>query len=628
MCGICGFTNFNPSKIVKNDILRKMTERLIHRGPDRDGYYRDEFCEFGFRRLSIIDLNTGDQPLHNEDCSLWIVFNGEIYNFLYLRSQLEAAGHIFQTKSDTEVIIHAYEQYGTQCVNYLRGMFAFAIWDNRKRRLFLARDRVGKKPLYYYAGKDSFVFASELKALIQHPDVPREIDPYAIDEYLTWKYIPAPRTIFKGVFKLSPASYMTVNWETNEIQTQSYWRPEYAPKLLLTLEEAQFQLRKHMTEAVQLRLVSDVPLGALLSGGIDSAIVVGLMSSLMDRPVKTFSIGFDESSHNELPYARLVAQRYHTDHHEFVVRPNAAEVLPKIAYYLDEPMADSSSLPTWYVAKIARQHVTVVLNGDGGDETFAGYRSYAAVMAYRQYSALPRVLRRGIIEPALKCFPGKLGFNNPVERARRLSAFSDLSLEQQFGRWTSLANPEIRQHIYTQEFKSLINLAPTSYNNKLKFNQLSPLDWMLAMDLTNYLPGDLLVKMDRMTMANSLEARSPFLDQQIVEFSARLPENMKRKGNIGKWLLKKTFFDLVPSEIIQRPKKGFAVPVDEWFRTGLRGMMTDAIYSFPSPLKIWFDPSIIQMYFVHHLDRKEDYGDLLWALLMLYLWLDNILQEV
>jgi len=608
-------------------VISKMTDRLVHRGPDRDGYYRDSCTSLGFRRLSIIDLNTGDQPLHNEDGSLWIVFNGEIYNFMDLRIQLEKQGHVFQTKTDTEVILHAFEQYGPQCVDYLRGMFAFAVWDTRKRSLFLARDRVGKKPLYYYPGTNAFIFGSELKALIQYPGIPRCVDPQAIDEYLTWKYIPAPRTIFEGVFKLPPAHWMSVNWETHDIQIQRYWIPEYTPKLTLSLDEVQTGLREQLTEAVRLRLVSDVPLGALLSGGVDSTIVVGLMSSLMDKPVKTFSIGFEESSHNELPYARLVARRFGSDHHEFVVRPDVANILPKISYYLDEPMADSSALPTYYVAEMARQHVTVVLNGDGGDETFAGYGSYAAVMAYRQYAALPKVVRQSMIESALRLFPDNLGFNHPLERARRLSTFSDLSLEQQFGRWTSLASPEVRQALYKLEFKSLIKVTPTTYRTGPISDNLGPLDWMLATDLINYLPGDLLVKMDRMTMANSLEARSPFLDQQIVEFSARLPEKMKRKGNIGKWLLKNTFSDLIPPEIIRRPKKGFAVPVNEWFRIDLKDMMADALDSLSSPLNTWFNQSNLQMIFTRHLDKDGDYGDLLWALLMLHLWLKNMIQE-
>ena len=624
MCGICGkLVLRDSSPPVSREQLESMAGVLYHRGPDSDGYYTNGSIGLGFRRLSIIDLFTGDQPMANEDESIWIIFNGEVYNFQELRPRLEAVGHRFRSRTDTETVIHAYEQYGVDCVQHLRGMFAFAIWD-KGRRLFLARDRLGKKPVYYYHGGDTFVFASELKALLQAPEVPREIDAQAVDEYLTWGYIPAPRAILKGVHKLPPAHWLTVEADTGRLHIERYWEPAYIPKLTLSLDEAAEQLRELLTEAVRLRLISDVPLGALLSGGVDSSIVVGLMAELSDQSVKTFSIGFEEQSHNELPYARQVAQRFSTDHHEFIVRPNAAEVLPRLVWYLDEPMADSSALPTYYVAQMARQYVKVVLNGDGGDEAFAGYNSYAAVLAYQRYGALPRWLREGVIEAALCMLPANQSFDHPLQRVCRLVAHSKLKLPQQFACWGTVFDAPSRQALLTPEFAAQVPASEPLYVSE---NSLGTLDWMLRTDRLNYLPGDLLVKMDRMTMGHSLEARSPFLDHKVVESAARLPEEYKRRGRTAKFLLRHACADLLPPDVRRRPKQGFGVPIGRWFRRELRELAQEMLLGPQARQRGFFQVASIKSLLDNHQEGREEHSARLWSLLVLELWQRQFLDQ-
>ncbi len=628
MCGICGLIDLRAG--MNSDVVegvRKMAGALVHRGPDDDGFFHRDRVALGFRRLSIIDLDTGSQPISNETGTIQVVFNGEIYNFLELRHALEAKGHIFRTRTDTETIVHAYEEYGESCVEHFFGMFAIALWDDGRRRLFLARDRLGKKPLYYFHKERRFAFASELKALLQSPHVPRNIDPAAIEQYLAWGYIPAPGSMLRDIYKLSPGHWLTFDIEKQCLRVQSYWSPNYLPKSRIGIKDAAVELRRLLSAAVRRRLVSDVPLGALLSGGVDSSIVVGLMAEHSPQPVKTFSIGFEEDEFNELPYARRIAQQLGTDHHEMVVRPQAAEILPELVWYLDEPMADDSALPSYYVSKMAREHVTVVLNGDGGDEVFAGYNSYKAVMAYRRYRSLPVWVRRGLIETMLRALPAGHNGKHLLARARRLVTQSAQPLENQFLRWMTLYDEQLRRSFYTCEFsKQLMRISrfPESCHRD---PGLGPLDWMLRHDTLNYLPGDLLVKMDRMTMAHSLEARSPLLDHEVVQYAAQLPECYKYRGITSKRILKIACQDILPTGIASRPKHGFSVPVDRWLRRDLKSTAADILFSRSFRERGQFDTKQVSHLWEQHQSGKEVHGDRLWALLVLELWQRQFLDR-
>ena len=432
-----------------------MNAAMRHRGPDDEGYYYRGPVGLGQRRLSIIDLSTGRQPLGNEDATVWVTFNGEIYNFHKLRDELEARGHWFATHSDTEAIVHAYEEYGTDCVQHFRGMFAFAVWDENRRSLFLARDRVGKKPLFYTVAKNQFVFASELQALLRHPDVARELDPTAVDDYLTYGYVPAPKTIFRNVFKLLPAHHLTVRMGsegTPSLKAERYWQLDYAAKVSWGEHEAQERLLEVLTEAVRLRLIADVPLGAMLSGGIDSGIVVALMSRLSGQKVQTFSIGSDENEFNELPHARLVAERYGTDHHEFIVKAQALEILPTLVRHYGEPFADSSAVPSYYVAQMTRQHVKVALNGDGADECFSGYERYLGVRVADAYQRIPWLLRQAVIEPLSAFIPNSLPRRNRLGQVKRFLQVAGQPLASRYLRWVGYLTIRQKEDLYTSAF--------------------------------------------------------------------------------------------------------------------------------------------------------------------------------
>jgi len=646
MCGIAGI--LNRQGLADRDLLKRMLDALRHRGPDDEGIYAEGGIALGQRRLSIIDLTTGHQPLSNEDGSVWITFNGEIYNFQELREQLEKKGHQFRTNSDTETIVHAYEEYGEECVKHLRGMFAFAIWDAPKGLCYLARDRLGKKPLFYTEVGGQFLFASELQGLLQCPAIRREVELDTIDEYLTYGYIPAPRTAFKGVFKLPPAHTLTTRVEGSgfRVQVERYWQLEYEPKLMLTEDEACEQLMELLREAVRLRLISDVPLGAFLSGGIDSSAVVALMSELSDKPVKTFSIGFEEAAFNELDYARAVAQRFGTEHHEFIVRPNALEVVPKLVRHYGEPYADSSAVPSYYVAQVTRQHVTVALNGDGGDECFAGYERYAGNEIAERYHKIPPALRRGVIEPLSHLLPHSVNRRSRLRQAQRFLEVASQPMEQRYLRWVTTVTQEQKEDLYSPDFKRKLGnweirklgnweirklgnweIAErvSQFPNFLislfsDTNGLSPLDKTLFVDVNSYLPYDLLVKMDIATMANSLEARSPFLDHHVMEFAARLPAHFKLRGVTLKYLLKKALRPLLPADNLRRRKQGFGVPVGEWFRGELRELLHDTVLSQRALQRGYFNASSLKQMVDDHMQRREDYTYQLWALLMLELW--------
>lgn len=635
MCGIAGILDLKGRGVAGADVER-MCAKLVHRGPDEEGYHVDGGLAFGQRRLSIIDLSSGRQPMGNEDGAVWLTFNGEIYNFQELRPELERQGHRFATSSDTEVILHAYEQHGPACLSRFRGMFAFAVWDGPRRRLFLARDRVGKKPLFYCECDGRFLFASELQALLADRGVSREVDAEAVDDYLTYGYVPAPRTAFRGVFKLPPGHSLTVELEDDGVgvrrrKVERYWSLDYLPKLGLDEEEASDRLLEVLTEAVRLRMIADVPLGALLSGGVDSSLIVALMSGLSDRPVNTFSIGFDEKAFNELPYARLVARMYGADHHELIVRPKALDVLPTLVRHYGEPFADSSAVPSYYAAQLTRRHVTVALNGDGGDESFAGYDRYLGVRLAERYGRVPRPLRAGVIEPLAALIPGSLSRRNRLGQAKRFLGAASAPAPGRYLRWMTYFGPDRKKDLYTPGFRDrlgghdggewLLGLLGDA-----QARGLGSLDAALATDVASYLPYDLLVKMDIATMANSLEARSPLLDQNVMEFAAALPESFKVRGAGLKHLLKKVARKFLPAENLRRRKMGFGVPVGDWMRGELRPLVDGALLSPRGLGRGYFQPAAVQRLVAEHASGADDHTARLWALLWLELWHQEFLD--
>jgi asparagine synthase (glutamine-hydrolysing) len=606
--------------------LRPMIDAQAHRGPDARGVWSDERCALGHRRLSIIDLSeAGRQPMSNARGDIQITFNGEIYNFQQLRRELEGLGYGFRTRTDTEVIIYAYEQWGTGCLARLRGMFAFGIWDRRRRRIFLARDRVGKKPLFYAQFGGHFLFASEMQGLLAYERLPREVDPRAIDAYLSYGYVPAPRAAFKGVYKLPPAHYLTLDLKLTgfEKRIERYWSLDYEPKLRIGEDEACEVLREKMTEAVRLRMISDVPLGAFLSGGVDSSVVVGLMARLSGAKVKTFSIGFNESAYDETAHARRIAGRWETDHHEFKVEPDALSILPKLVRHYGEPYADSSAIPTFYVAQMTRRHVTVALNGDGGDESFAGYERYLANYLAERMRSVPgaataaRVLSRVI--------PDSIDPKSRARRARRFLAVASQPMAERYPRWLKTFQDEAKPRLYSPEFSSLLNGHGGSLNAPFDGSSPThppthPIDAAMAIDVASYLPYDLLAKVDITSMANGLEARSPFLDHEVMEFAARLPVEIKFRGGRLKSLLKRAFADLLPPENVNRRKMGFGVPVGQWFRGPLSDLLRDALLSRRSLDRGYFRESEVRRLVDEHLGRRADHSFHLWNLLMLELW--------
>jgi asparagine synthase (glutamine-hydrolysing) len=628
MCGIAGVVGLDGRK-VDRPLLERLNAPLAHRGPDAEGYHQSGRAGLAHRRLRVIDLAGGRQPLANEDGSVWVTFNGEIYNFRELRSRLESLGHRFATQSDTEVIVHAYEEYGPEAVKCLRGMFAFGLWDQRQQTLLLARDRVGKKPLFFAEADGQFVFASELQALLQHPALRREVDLPALDDYLTYGYIPAPRTAFRGISKLPPAHYLLLRFDPGRpgppaTRIERYWQLEYGPKLALTEAEAAEGLLEVLTEAVRLRLTADVPLGALLSGGVDSSLVVALMSRLSGRAVKTFSVGFEERDYSELPHARRVARRYATDHHELVVRPSALEVLPTLVRHYGEPYADSSAVPTYYVSRLTRAHVTVALTGDGGDEGFAGYERYRGMLLAERYRRLPGWLRRGVVEPLAARLPDPRARRSRLGQARRFLLKAGLPPVRRYAAWVSYFNPAQKQALYAPAFREQLGGRQAEAWLFGLFDALppgtDPLDAVLAVDVQSYLPFDLLVKMDIATMASSLEARSPLLDHKVLEFAARLPARYKLRGSALKYLLKKAAGPLLPPETLSRRKMGFGVPVGDWLRGELRPLLEDVLLSPRALGRGYFRPEALRRLVREHQEGAQDHSFRLWALLWLEWW--------
>lgn len=591
---------------------------LAHRGSDDRGVWQSHSTFLGNRRLSVIDLPGGHQPMASSGGRFWITYNGELYKFLDLRAQLEAKGYVFTSKSDTEVVLRSYEEWGEECLQRFNGMFAFAIWDTQEQQLFLARDRVGKKPLYYYHDDHRFVFASEIKAILEHSDVPRRVNRDVIHLYLSYGYVPAPYTMFEGIHELPPGHTLTVR--DGKVTLREYWDvPLPRPALPQRSEADIIEQLKHLLEnAVRARLISDVPLGTFLSGGVDSTAVVALMARMMDQPVKTFAIGFeDEPSFNELEYARLAARAYGTDHHEFIVRPDAVDLLPSLVWHYDQPFGDSSAIPTYLISKLSREHVTVALTGDGGDELFAGYDRFAAARLAETYHRTPRFIQAAL-DRILHMLPESTRYNGLIRRTRQFVEYAPLPLAQRYLGWVGIFNDGFIRELLANE----TNVDPVghfqSYFDRLQ--DVDPIGQLLYVNTKTYLPGDLLVKTDRMTMAHSLEARCPFLDKELLEFAARIPSDIKLKGLTTKHILKKAVEGLVPREIIRRKKHGFGVPVGLWFRTSLKSYVGDMLLSPQALKRGYFRDDAVRRLIGEHQSGKRDHGHRLWALLTFEMW--------
>lgn len=621
MCGITGFVN-NTGQPADRGLLEAMNLALIHRGPDEDGFYLKDHVGLAMRRLAIIDLAGGQQPIHNEDRTKWIVFNGEIYNYQELRKGLIERGRKLYTNSDTEAVVALYDEFGPGCLEHLRGMFAFAIWDERDRSLFIARDRIGKKPLLYsHQPNGDLIFGSEFTAVLKHPSVSRDVDRDAIDSYLSYLCVPAPQTAFKAIRKLEPGHWL--KWKDGKIETNRYWLPDFSKKIKISEEEAIQETTRVLREATKLRMISEVPLGAFLSGGVDSSTIVALMAEESSTPVKTFSIGFEEQDFSELKYAKRVAEHIGAEHHEFIVRPDAIELLPTLVEHYGEPYADSSALPTYYVSRETRKHVTVALNGDGGDESFVGYERYMAMQFAEAYKRIPRVLRKAFIEGPFNLLPVSETKKTRVRDVQRFfTSASEPRIERYF-RWMSTFKPAVKRDIYTADFINEVsdNDAIDVVGDWLRrANGTGVVDATLLTDQMTYLPNDLLVKVDIASMANSLEARAPFLDHKVIEFAASLPENLKMPQYRTKYLLKKVAARLVPREVIYRRKMGFGVPVGHWFRKEMKDFVRDVLLSESFRKRDIIRPEAVQKIVDQHINGIVDHAFPIWTLLMLELW--------
>jgi asparagine synthase (glutamine-hydrolysing) len=626
MCGIVGIVN-SENRRVDEALLGRMCNAIRHRGPDDDGFYVNGGVGLGMRRLAIIDLAHGQQPIHNQDRSAWIVFNGEIYNYLELREKLEKLGHTFYTNSDTEAIVHAYDEYGADCPKHLRGMFAFAIWNERTEELFLARDRVGKKPLLYAQLNNGLVFGSEFSALLLHPDISRAVDSEALHHYLSFMCVPAPLTAYRAIRKLEPGH--SLRWRKGEIKLERYWQPDFSHKLDIGEEEAGERALEILRDAVRVRLMSEVPLGAFLSGGIDSSAVVALMSEASSEPIKTFSIGFAEQDFSELHHARRIAEHVGADHHEFIVRPDAMEVLPLLVEHYGEPYADSSAIPTYYVARETRKHVTVALNGDGGDESFAGYERYAAMQLAERYRRLPASLRKLAIQPAIGLLPASETSRSRIRDAKRFIQAASLPKRERYLRWVSVFDAEAKQDLYSADFqRQTASVHPGEILDPwfARANGSGIVDAALLTDIMTYLPNDLLVKVDIASMAVSLEARSPFLDHHVIEFAASLPERFKLRGLTTKYLLKRVLKKLLPAENLERRKMGFGVPIGHWFRGQMQSFLRETLLSQKALGRGLFKPESVKQMIELHTSNERDYAHQLWTLLMLELWFDRFID--
>jgi len=618
VCGIAGIVDTDRDRPVDSATLKRMSRALRHRGPDDEGEWVAGGVGLAHTRLAVIDLSPhGRQPMCNEDGTLQVVFNGEIYNFRELRTELVGKGHVFRSETDTEVIVHLYEEHGDACVDRLEGMFAFAVWDARQRRLLLARDRLGKKPLKYAAVDGGLIFASELKAILATGLVEREVDTDDIDRFLSLGYVPAPGTGFAGIRKLPPAHRLV--WEDGKITIERYWSLDFRPKAMRSADEWSELVRETVERAVARRLISDVPLGAFLSGGIDSSIVVGCMARQMSRPVETFSIGFDFEAYNELPQARAVAELYGTSHHELVVRPDAAELLPVLAELYEEPFADCSALPSYVLARETRREVTVALNGDGGDEGFVGYTRYARLADWN--GRLDLAARSGI--PRLA--GAVAGWFGPgvAERLDGLRHYGDTDPAVRYGWIMRLFSERQKRTMGRNGGGAALTRFGADALVRLMHDErggTALVDRMTYADAMLYLPDDLLVKVDLACMAHGLEARSPLLDRELLEVAASAPAELRYAGGSLKSLLKRAFRDELPAEVTGRPKAGFVIPLAEWFRDPLLPLARDLLCNAETHVLRYFRPDALKSLVERHAAGRADHGRQLWALAMLELW--------
>ena len=631
MCGITGWIKLEDSDATPNSeaVLHSMCERIVHRGPDSEGIWSDDRVALGMRRLSIIDLKTGDQPVFNEDRSVIAMQNGELYNYREVRRDLEKRGHRFTTQTDTEIIPHLYEEYGDAFVEHINGMFAIALWDSAKKRFILARDRFGEKPLYYGVFDGRLIYASEPKSILAHPAAEAELDLNALRHYLSFDYVPAPMSIYKGIEKLPAAHVLIV--ENGELRTRRYWNLDFHKNgNVPSLERAASDLRELLSDAVRMRLVSDVPLGILLSGGIDSSTVAAFATQHATEKVKTFSIGFEEDSFDESKYARLVAKHLNTEHHEDrLSAEKAGDLISEIGQWLDEPLSDGSLIPTYLLARFVRQHVTVALGGDGGDELFAGYPMYVAHKMAAIYSAIPGLLRRGVIEPVVNALPvstNNMSFDYKAKRfvrathldpvTRHHTWFGSFSIEQQ----RDLLMPEIISQTNGDIYRSareMLNL----------IDSVNEIERMQFLDINFYMAEDILTKVDRAAMAVSLETRAPFLDPRVGQFAMSIPVDYKLRGRKGKFVLKQAVKDLLPREILSRPKKGFGIPIAEW----LKGRLNPLLHDMLAPQKLTeqgiFNASYVQRLISEHESNKASHHKELWTLLVFQLWYERFIRS-
>lgn len=625
MCGICGFVSKRETDFDRQEILKSMLSKITHRGPDDEGLYFDDQCAFGMRRLSIIDLKTGHQPIASEDGSLLLICNGEIYNHQTLRRELEAKGHRFKTGSDVETILHLYEEDGENAVSRLEGMFSFALWDSRRKKLFTARDHAGIKPLFYYQKGDLFAFASEIKSLLSIPQISRRLDKEALYNYFSLNYIPSPLSIYSHIKKLEPASIMT--WREGETKTYSYW--DLKPHQIKdSLKESQWteMVYNGLEQSVKKHLISDVPIGVFLSGGVDSTACAAFMSRLGVK-VRSYSIGFEEKSFNELKHAQKAADHYGFTHRDLVVKPDAVSLLPQIARFFDEPFADSSALPVYYVSKLAAEEVKAVLSGEGGDELFAGYMTYEADMLAESYRRLPAPITKQIVPAIASILPSstkKVSFDYKLKRFAK-GALYDLAKRHYM--WKVIFTEEDKGQLFNQDF---INDTPFSDTAELfqicynKYNpKIDPLNHLLYVDTKIYLPDDLLVKVDRMSMAHSLETRLPFLDKALMELAFSIPSSLKLKGRQKKYILKQALKGLVPDRILHRKKEGFSMPAAKWLREDLKEMGNDLLSKENVKKTGILNPDFIRQVWCNHQEGKADNSRQIWSILMFLLWHEN-----
>lgn len=631
MCGICGF--FDPDSGERPDpaILGAMSRAIAHRGPDDEGTFLDNGIALGARRLSIIDLEGGHQPIGNEDRSVWIVFNGEIYNHERLRRLLAKLGHRFRTRADTEVVVHAYEEFGLECVRYLNGMFAFALWDASERRLVLARDRFGIKPLYYTVVGNELVFGSELKALLEHPRVERKIDVVALNEYLSFEYVPTPRTIFRRIKKLPPGHWL--HFSSKGLRVERFWdlslaKSERRPPV--SWRDYQDRLRQELDEAVSKEMVSDVPVGVLLSGGLDSTTVLAMMQKHASRTVQSFSIAFEEKSFDESRFARLAAERLGSDHHELTVTSSMmANLVPRLMDVLDEPFADSSIVPTYFLSKFAREHVKVVLGGDGGDEMFAGYPTLQAHRLIEYYETwVPRFLRASLVPRIIDHLPVSKENISFDFKARRFIAGRGVPVASRHHRWLGSFTPQEKRSLFVPELvQDDVDTYEVAYEHQRHCDAQETMNQLLYLDQKLYLEGDILTKVDRASMASSLEVRVPLLNASLADYLAEVPHELKLRRFQSKFLLKKAMEGIVPPEILARPKKGFNAPVAYWIESSLKELVNDQLSSAKLRCEGFFQPSYVERLLREHAEGVRDHRKLIWTLLVFELWLEKYLRR-